>query len=121
MIPRDHKMRARVEREGFGASLRRVMILVADRTRAVRFGFGDGELELEVHNVDRGEIKESLPVEVDGDPMTIGFNARFLQDALGVLRGDAVTLESSNPLAPCLVRDPDDADAFFVVMPMRLD
>lgn len=121
VIPRDHKMRARVEREGFGASLRRVMILVADRTRAVRFGFGDGELELEVHNVDRGEIKESLPVEVDGDPMTIGFNARFLQDALGVLRGDAVTLESSNPLAPCLVRDPDDADAFFVVMPMRLD
>lgn len=121
VVPKDHKMQARVAREAFNATLRRVMILVADRARAVRFGFGDGELEIEVHNVDRGEVKEVLPVEVDGEPMTIGFNARFLQEVLGVLRGDAVALQSSNPLAPCMLRDPEDDSAFFVVMPMRLD
>ena len=121
VVPREHKMRARVVRDGFSSTLRRVMILVADRARAVRFGFGDAELEIEVHNVDRGEVKEQLPVEIEGEAMTVGFNARFLQEVLGVLRGDAVVMESSNPLAPCLVRDPDDPDAFFVVMPMRLD
>ncbi len=121
VVPKEHRMRARLARDAFTATLRRVMILVADRARAVRFAFGDGELEIEVHNIDRGEVHEVLPVEVEGDPMTIGFNARFLQDALGVLRGDAVVLESGNPLAPCLVKDPDDSEAFFVVMPMRLD
>lgn len=121
VVPREHKMQARVAREEFVSTLRRVMILVADRARAVRFAFGDGELEIEVHNVDRGEVKENLPIEIEGDPMTVGFNARFLQDVLSVLHGDAVVLETSNPLAPCLVRSPDDPEAFFVVMPMRLD
>lgn len=121
VVPREHKMQARLRRDDFTATLRRVMILVADRARAVRFGFGDGELEIEVHNVERGEVKESLPLEIDGDPTTVGFNARFVQDVLSVLRGEYVVMEHSNPLAPCLMRDPDHDDAFFVVMPMRLD
>jgi DNA polymerase-3 subunit beta len=121
VVPKDHKMEVRIRRDDFGATLRRVMILVADRARAVRFAFIDGELEIEVHNVERGEVKESLPIEMDGDGITVGFNARFVQEVLGVLRGEYVVLEHSNPLAPCLVRDPDDADCFFVVMPMRLD
>lgn len=121
VVPKEHKMLVRVRRDEFSAALRRVMILVADRARAVRFAFGDGELEIEVHNVDRGEIKEQIPIEIEGDTITVGFNARFLQDVLGVLDGDVVVLEHSNPLAPCLVRNPEDEGAFFVVMPMRLD
>ena len=46
---------------------------------------------------------------------------RYLQDVLSVLAGDRVKLELAHPLAPCLVTDPDQPDAFFVVMPMRLD
>jgi DNA polymerase-3 subunit beta len=53
--------------------------------------------------------------------VTVGFNPRYLADVLGVLSGERVQLELAHPLAPCLVRDPDDGRAFFVVMPMRLD
>lgn len=121
VVPADNKHRATVRRSDLFATLRRAALLVADRARPVRFRFADGELEVEVHNVDKGSSKESLPIDLEGGGITVGFNVRYLTDILGVLGGDRVVLELAHPLAPCLVRDPEAGDAFFVVMPMRLD
>ncbi len=121
VVPKENKHRAVLRRSELISTLKRIMILVQERTRAVRFAFHETELEIEVNNVERGEVKEAVPIELEGDPITAGFNARYLQDILGVMTGDNVSLELAHPLAPCLVRDPDDESAFFVVMPMRLD
>lgn len=121
VVPKDNKHAAMVRRSDLAATLRRVNILVPDRARPVRFAFTESELLVEVHNVDRGEVHEAVPIELTGEPITVGFNARYLAEILGVLRGDRVLLELAHPLAPCLVRDPEDDEAFFVVMPMRLD
>jgi DNA polymerase-3 subunit beta len=121
VVPTESKHKVVVRREELAAALKRVSILVQDRARAVRFSFGATELEIEVHNVDRGEVHEAVPIELDGEPAQIGFNARYLADVLGVIAGERVVMELAHPLAPCLVRDPDASDAFFVVMPMRLD
>ena len=121
VIPSENKHRAVVRRNEMGSTLKRVNILVPDRARPVKFHFGEDELDVEVHNVDKGEVRETLPVELEGEAITVGFNARYLQEILGVLSGDLVTLELAHPLAPCLVRDQEDDSAFFVVMPMRLD
>lgn len=121
VVPKEGKHSVMVGREELSAALKRVAIVVQDRARAVKFAFRDGELEIQVHNVDRGEITETLPVELEGEPITAGFNVRYLQDILAVLPGAAVRLDMAHPLAPCLVKDPERTDAFFVVMPMRLD
>lgn len=122
VVPTENKHRVSIRREDLSSALRRVGILVQDRARAVRFAFGaEGELEIDVQNVDRGEVREVVPMELEGAPIQVGFNARYLSDVLSVMRGDRITLELAHPLAPCLVRDPDDALCFFVVMPMRLD
>ena len=62
-----------------------------------------------------------MPVELEGNPIVAGFNARYLADVLDVIDGEYVTLALGHALAPCIVRDPERDDAFFVVMPMRLD
>ncbi|MEQ1507635.1 MAG: DNA polymerase III subunit beta [Myxococcota bacterium] len=121
VVPTDNKHRATLRKDDLSAALKRVGILVQDRARAVRFAFGASELEIEVQNVDRGEVREVVPLELEGEPIQVGFNAKYLGEILSVLAGDRVTLELAHPLAPCLVRDPDASDAFFVVMPMRLD
>lgn len=121
VVPKQCKHRAVIGREELASTLKRVLILVQDRARAVRFSFRDGELEIQVHNSDRGEITETLPIELEGEPVTAGFNVRYLQDVLGVLDGTAVRLQMAHALAPCLVEDPERPDAMFVIMPMRLD
>lgn len=121
VVPTDNKVFALVDREVLLAALRRVGILVADRARAVRFAFDTEAVEIQVQNDDRGEVKETVQVELEGEPITVGFNARYLQEILGVIDGATVRLSMAHPLAPCLVDDPEQPAAFFVVMPMRLD
>ncbi len=121
VVPAEGQHRVILDREAISAVLRRVAILVQDRARAVRFAFSEGELEVDVANADRGEIRETLPVELEGKPLTVGFNARYLGEVLGAVRGDRVSFELAHPLAPCLVKGLGDDRAFFIVMPMRLD
>lgn len=121
VVPKESRYRVAIRRSELASALRRVLILVQDRTRAVRFAFGADELRIDLQNADRGEVAEEVPVELEGEPVEVGFNPRYLQDVLSVLEGDRVVLELAHPLAACLLRDPDDESAFFVVMPMRLD
>jgi len=121
VLPKQGKHRARVRTDTLGNTLKRVAILVQDRARAVRFAFSEDTLDIQVHNVDRGEVDEKLPVELEGEPITVGFNVHYLQDILSVVHGDSLLLEMDHPLGPCLVKDPDEELSFFVVMPMRLD
>lgn len=121
VVPTENRHRATIRKEELASALKRVGILVQDRARAVRFEFTPNELVIDVQNVDRGEVREVVPIELEGESIQVGFNARYLADVLAVLSGERVTLEQAHPLAPCLVRDPDAEDAFFVVMPMRLD
>jgi DNA polymerase-3 subunit beta len=121
VVPSEGRHKAMLRRSDLNATLRRVGVLVQDKARPVRFGFREGELEVHVQNAERGEVKEVLPCEFEGEPIVVGFNTRYLQEILNVMAGDRVQLDMAHPLGPCLVRDPDEARAFFVVMPMRID
>ena len=122
IVPKAGKHRALIDREELSATLKRVAILTQDRARAVKFSFSPDTLDIHVHNVDRGEITESLPIELEGDPIAVGFNVRYLQDILASTSGEQVEISMAHNLAPCLITDPAAAsDAFFVAMPMRLD
>ena len=121
IVPTEGKHKATVEREAFAAALRRVGILVQDRARAVRFAFSETEIEVDVANAERGEIRETLPCEFEGPAAVAGFNARYLSDILAVLPSDRLTLEFVHPLAACLIKRVGGDDCFFMIMPMRLD
>jgi DNA polymerase-3 subunit beta len=80
-------------REGFAQAVRRVSLLSSERLgRAVRLDLSSGKLELS-SKTEMGEAQETLPVEYDGDGISIGFNARYLLDFLGVVGSPSISLE----------------------------
>jgi DNA polymerase-3 subunit beta len=121
VLPSECKHRVTMKCTDLASALKRAGILIQERSRAVRFHFSDDQLEIACQNVDHGEVKELVTVELDGDAITMGFNISYLKDILGVLSGQTIQFEMSHHLGPCLIRDPSDVSAFFVVMPMRLD
>jgi len=50
----------------------------------------------------------------------MGFNARYLLEALGVMAVDEIVLELNDPLSPGVLRPLKDDHYFYVVMPMRV-
>lgn len=121
VVPKEGRHKVLIHRATLMDTLKRVHVLIQERPRPVRFAFTESEVSVQVHNVDRGEVNESLPAELEGEAITIGFNSKYLADVLNVLRGERVLLEMGHALGPCRVSDPDDPRAFFVIMPMRLD
>jgi DNA polymerase III subunit beta len=79
--------------EEISSAVKRVSLLASDRFgRAVRFMLSNGRLEL-ASETEMGEANEVLSVDYKGDEKTIGFNARYLLDFLGVVGTPAVRLD----------------------------
>jgi DNA polymerase-3 subunit beta len=120
VIPQQAGTTAVLPRDAAMAAFRRVSLLCQEKTWAVRFGLTPGTLTLTANNPDLGEATEELAVTYDGDKFSSGFNARYFIDVLQNVDGDAVTLETADPLSPCVLRDSGDPGYLALIMPMRL-
>ncbi len=101
-------------------ALRRVALLSAERSRAIRLQLVPEKLIVSSSNPDLGEAQEELDVDYAGEELSIGFNARYLLDALGGSRSKEIVLGLQDELAPIQIQPTDDADSLAIVMPMRL-
>jgi len=121
VIPQKSTRRMTVGVEPLLAALRRVSVVSSERTRGVKLQMGDGKLEVSSINPDIGEATDELAVEYDGEPLGIGFNAKYIIDLLGVLpAATQVEVGFNDEVSPGVIRCEGDADYVYVVMPMRL-
>ena len=122
VIPKTGEKMVRVGRDRLLETLRRISLLSSDKAHAVKLELGKGTLRVLSQNPDLGEAKEEVPVEYAGEPLKIGFNARYLMDVLAVVRSKDVQLELADDLSPGVLKGGDEADQGFtaVVMPMRI-
>lgn len=122
VIPKQGEKIVTVGRQRLLETLRRVSVLSADKSHPVKLELAAGVLTVRSSNPDLGDAKEDVPVEYAGEPLKIGFNARYLTDVAAVLKSDDLRLELADDLSPGVVRGagPEDAGYTAVVMPMRI-
>ena len=120
VIPRAGEKRVFAEREVLKAGLARASILSNEKFRGVRVVLSDNKLMAIAHNPEQEEAEEDIEVEYKGDELEIGFNVSYLLDVLSVLKCDKVRVDFIDSNSSCLIQDPDDEMARYVVMPMRL-
>jgi DNA polymerase-3 subunit beta len=109
-----------VPKDDLTHAVKRVSILSKEKTNAVKMQFENNSLILSTNNPEVGEANEELSVEYRGDSLTIGFNSRYLLDVLAAMDGTTITLELSDPLSPCLIKEEGNDSYRCVVMPMRV-
>jgi len=120
VIPSKTKKHIRMKRESLHESLRRVSLLSSEKTRGVKFHFGQGFLELSSYNPEIGEAKEEISVDFKGEDMTVGFNSRFILEVLGSFSAEEVDLEMEDEKSPAILRPTTDSQHTCVIMPMRI-
>ncbi len=120
VVPRSHPHRITVSRMGLTAALRRVSVLSEERTKPVRFLFSPGMLKLTANSPDYGEAEEQMEAQFAGEDITIGFNSRYVLDALGAQSGEQVLIELKDGLSPGVFKSFEDEGSLCVIMPMRI-
>lgn len=101
-------------------SVERVSLLITDRLKSpVRCIFEDDEIRISCSTA-IGRANDQFPARITGNPVEMGFNNRYLLDALRNAEGDEVRIQLSGPLSPMKIL-PREGEAFlFLVLPVRL-
>lgn len=120
VLPAAHPRRLVVDRETFVAGLRRVSVLADDRTRPVTLTLRKGEVQLASSSPDLGEAQETVPAEYTGEEFAVGFNARYLLEALGPMEGGQAVIEIKDGVSPGVLKSLGDEGYLCVIMPMRI-
>ncbi len=122
VIPQQQDKRVIADRSRLVDSLKRISLVTSDKSGGgVQLQIEDGLVRIKSQNPDVGEGIEEVEVDYAGEGVTIGFNAKYLLDALGALPQDEVALELSGTLDPGVVKPVGEgADFVGVIMPMRI-
>jgi len=92
-----------------------------DKSGGVQLQIEPGMLRIQSQNPEVGEGSEEVDVDYAGDELRIGFNARYLLDALSAMPHDEVAIELSGERDPGVLKPIGDNDEFVgVIMPMRI-
>lgn len=123
VVPQDNPEKVVFEGEPMTNAIRRVSLLASERSRAVRFTFEDGTSTISSSNPELGEAREVVPVEYEGEKLTVSFNAQYILDFLGVCTSDSIEMRlkddsSQGMMVP--VSSEDGLEYRYVIMPMRL-
>jgi DNA polymerase sliding clamp subunit (PCNA homolog) len=120
VVPKAHPRKITISRAALSAALRRVSVLSEERTKPVKLTLTPGSLKLSAYHPDYGEAEESLEVEAPGEEITIGFNSRYLLDALAAQTSEQIVLELKDGMSPGVVRSFEEEGSLCVIMPMRI-
>ncbi len=120
IIPKKSPEGVLLNKEEFLASLKRVSLISTDKSKSVTLSLTPGQLELSSQSPELGDAKEELNVDYTGEPLKIGFNSRYLIDALSTIDSDKVWLEVKGKQNPGVIRAQGGSNHTSVVMPMRI-
>jgi len=120
VIPQGNDKILKVDRGEFAQAVDRVSTISSERGRAVKLALSDGRMVLSVNNPDSGSAIEEIGVDYDAEPIEIGFNSRYLLDIAGQLESGTAEFRLADPGSPTLIADDGEANALYVLMPMRV-
>ena len=120
VIPQGNDKILKVDRSEFAGAVDRVSTISSERGRAVKLALADGRMVLSVNNPDSGSAVEELGVDYPADAIEIGFNSRYLLDVASQLETGMAEFRFADPGSPTLIQDVGEANALYVLMPMRV-
>ena len=76
-------------------------------------------MELKIDSA-MGSMNEEIDIEKDGKDILIGFNPKFLSDALRIIDDEEVTLYMMNAKSPCFIKDEDES-YIYLILPVNFN
>lgn len=120
VIPSINGARMETDREIFQEALQRVAVISRDQHQGIRLALAPETLTLHAQAAAFGEGLETVEAVVSTEEFKVGFNARYLLDALRTCPGKRLQMHMKDALSPCLLICPDSQSGWkHVIMPLR--
>ena len=120
MLSSDYETKVRINKKELLSCIDRATLLVKEGDKKpIIINIGDELMELKIKS-QIGSMNEEIMITKEGKDLLIGFNPRFLIDALRVIDDEEVTIYLMNAKAPCFIKD--DAESYvYLILPVNFN
>ena len=120
MLSGDYSTKLTINKKDFYECIDRATLLVKEGDKKpVVVNVTDNSMELSIDSP-LGSMNEELYVDKNGKDIMIGFNPRFLMDALRVIDDEEINIYLVNPKAPCFIRDENESYTY-LILPVNIN
>ena len=118
MLLSDYETKVVINKKEFLDSIDRANLLIREGDKKpIIINITDGSLEVKVQSA-IGSLNEDIDINKEGKDIMIGFNPKFLIDALRVIDDETVDIYLVNPKAPCFIRDKEE-NYIYLILPVN--
>ena len=115
MLSNDYETKVKTNKKEFLNCIDRATLLVKEGDKKpIIINITDGSMELKINSI-LGSMNEEIDIEKQGKDLMIGFNPKFLIDALRVIDEEEVELYMVNPKAPCFIKNPEESYIYLIL------
>lgn len=118
MLSNDYETKVTINKKEFLDCIDRATLLVKEGDkRPIILNITEGAMELKISS-QIGTMDEVIDIELEGKNIKIGFNPKFLIDALRVIDDELINIYYMNPKAPCFIRD-EEQNYIYLILPVN--
>ena len=121
VIPENQTSSFSVNRLEMLNALRRVSILVEQKSRRVYMGVAQGVISISSEESDIGAAKEEIPGVYEGEEVAIALNYRYIEEPFKAMNDDEVSVHFSEPTKAITIKPLPEKNFFHIIMPMQTD
>ncbi len=120
IVPRETKSDILVNKTEFENAVDRTTVIIANnQNKVIKLNIKDDEMVITTDS-DSGKAEEFVEIKLEGEDLLIGFNPRFILDALKVMEGDELIVKFTNPKGPCIIKTSEKDDYFCLLLPCSI-
>ncbi len=115
MLSSDYETKVTIRKKELLDCIDRATLLIKEGDKKpIIISITDGAMELKINST-VGSMDEEIDIDKKGKDLMIGFNPRFLIDALRVIDDETITIYLVNPKAPCFIRDEENSYIYLIL------
>lgn len=120
MLSRDYETKVQINKREFLSCIDRATLLVKEGDKKpIIINIEDNSMQLRIDS-SMGSMKEDIDISKEGKDIMIGFNPKFLIDALRVIDDETISIYLVNPKAPCFIKN-DEESYIYLILPVNFN
>lgn len=118
MLSSDYETKVKINKKELLNCIDRATLLVKEGDKKpIIINITDNNMELKINSI-LGSMNEDIDIEKQGKDLMIGFNPKFLIDAIRVIDDESIDLYMVNPKAPCIIKNQSE-DYIYLILPVN--
>ena len=115
MLSSDYETKVKINKREFLNCIDRATLLVKEGDKKpIIINITDDTMELKINST-VGSMNEEIDIAKSGKDLMIGFNPKFLIDALKVIDEEEIEIYLVNPKAPCFIKNPEESYIYLIL------